>query len=344
MSDITKEEIEEGLTLFRGNSVEVKAPQKTTIRHRGRMVEIEEPAFVKFSTDFKSELIKLGEFSLKVFIYIGLSIGFETQSAYPGIRKIAEETGMDKDTVTGAVEELEEKGFLNVFRRQGNSNVYTPTRYFSIGRTVPSEGTLEQVSLESAKLSLQNAEVSLHGRVDLHNQINQIKQELGKNEENSKRTLQTDEEQPAYEVRRGSQEWKDKLGAELAEENIEAAILYGKPVTQKTVNKQKEILDLEGMIDAQLARLPYNWSGEDEKEKEHFRKFIKGKRKLGQELETWVNWWMSDEWRVASPPWKLRTVKVKWLNAFQETEKPLRPEYQKFAIPQDDSIPNPKES
>lgn len=151
--------------------------------------------------------------------------------------------------------------------------------------------------------------------------------------------LKTDEEQPAY----GSHPEKN-YGFDLEQSDPAWSILAEKPITEKAVNKQKAVLDLEALVDAQLARLPYNWSGEDEKEKEHFRKFIKEKRKLGQELETWVNWWMSDEWRVANPPWKLRTVKVKWLNAFQETEKPLRPEYQKFAIPQDDSIPNPKES
>lgn len=207
---ITKEEIEEGLLLFSGDSVTVEPPRKKVVRRGKRMMEVEEPAYVKFSTDFKSELKHLNEFALKVFIYIGLSIGFETGKAFPGVRKIAEETGMDKDTVTKAVEELEEKGYLDVFRREGNSNIYTPTRYFSIGTTVPSGRTVdEQVSLEDAELSLQNDKLSLNGRVNLHNQINKNQQESAENSF----------------LENAGIEWKILAGAKIEEKDLQGEII-----------------------------------------------------------------------------------------------------------------------
>jgi hypothetical protein len=131
---------------------------------------------------------------------------------------------------------------------------------------------------------------------------------------------------------------------DLEQSDIAWTIAAGKEVTQKQVNKQAEIFEFETMICKELARLPYNFEGDFPKEQDSFRVFLKAKRKLGQELETWVNWWMSDEWRVANPPWKLTAIKVKWLEAFKTTsETPVRPEYQKFVAPaEDDFIPNPK--
>ncbi len=131
----------------------------------------------------------MGEYALKVFIYIGLSINFKTQSAYPGIRKIAEETGMDKDTVTKAVGELEEKGFLEVFRKEKSSNVYTPTRYFSIGESVPSGRTDENLSLDNSNLSLQNENLSLALEGNLHNKNNK-KEQKGLSEEETQQAYQ----------------------------------------------------------------------------------------------------------------------------------------------------------
>lgn len=172
--DITKEEIEEALALLHGeSSVTIEPARKKVVRHKGRMVEVEEAAYVKFSTNFKKELADLGEYALKVFLYIGLSIGFESGSSHPGIRKIAEDTKMNKDTVAKAVEELEEKGFLEVCRREGASNVYTPIRYISIGKTVPPDRTVgDGLSEDETKLSDENAKLSDARRVNLHNQIN----------------------------------------------------------------------------------------------------------------------------------------------------------------------------
>jgi len=131
----------------------VEAPRKITVRKNGRNVEQEIPAWVKFSTEFKTELADLSEYSLKVFIYIGLSVNFDTGVAYPGIRKIAKDTKMDKDTVSKAVADLEEKGFLTIQKRDGNSNIYKPVRFITIGRGVPSDRTPAELSGENAEPS-----------------------------------------------------------------------------------------------------------------------------------------------------------------------------------------------
>jgi DnaD/phage-associated family protein len=146
-------------------SIVVEPPRKITVRRGRKMVEQDEPAWVKFSTDFKDELADLSEYSLKVFIYIGLAVGFETGTAYPGIRKIAEDTKMNKSTVQKCIAELEEKGFMDVYRRDGNSNIYKPTRYFSIG-TVRPDRTVE------TELSGENAELSGGQEGNLHNKNN----------------------------------------------------------------------------------------------------------------------------------------------------------------------------
>ena len=187
VDEVTKEDIEEALALLNGeSSVTIEPARKRVVRHRGRMLEVEDAAFVKFSTAFKKELKDLGEHALKVFLYIGLSIGFETGSSHPGVRKIADETGMAQNTAIKAVQELEDKGFLEVGRRDGASNVYTPIRYISIGKSAsPNDAVgdkpLDEPPQEDAKPPHENDKPPQSGRVDLHNQINQIKQELDKN-------------------------------------------------------------------------------------------------------------------------------------------------------------------
>jgi Predicted transcriptional regulators len=166
-----QEEIERAMNVYDRPSITVEPPKRTTQRRGRKMVEVEEPAFVKFYTDFKAELADLDVYALKVFIYIGLSIGFENGEAWPGIRKIAKETGMDKDTAAKAIDELESKGFLSVYRREGVSNIYKPNHYFAIGGTVPSGRTVDKgpsdgPSDENAELSHENAELSHGGRVN----------------------------------------------------------------------------------------------------------------------------------------------------------------------------------
>lgn len=121
-------------------------------------------------------------------------------------------------------------------------------------------------------------------------------------------------ESPAFHDR------QEDLRDDLAENSLEAAVILGKPLG-KSAQKIKDSLEFHTMICAELARLPFNFDGDLPKEQENFKKFLKEKQKMGQELSTWVNWWMSDEWRVANPPWKLTTIKIKWLEAFPPEPK-----------------------
>jgi hypothetical protein len=160
-------------------SIVVEPPHRRIERHGKQMLEVEDAAFVKFSTEFKTELADLDVYALKVFIYIGLSINFETGTAYPGVRKIAQETKMNKDTVAKAIEELEEKGFLRVQRRDGASNIYKPECYFAIGETVPSGRTPAELSDAGAELSDETVQLSDASRVkDAQPDKQEIKQEL----------------------------------------------------------------------------------------------------------------------------------------------------------------------
>jgi hypothetical protein len=136
------------------------------------------------------------------------------------------------------------------------------------------------------------------------------------------RAFKTDEESPEYEVR-GSDEWKERVGDELAEQSIDAAIYSGKPVKQKAVNKQTEIFELETLIDEQLTRLGMNWREEKPTDQDSFRTFLKKHKKDGKTLDKWVNWWMSDEWRVANPPWNLGAIRKQWNKAFVKAENAL---------------------
>jgi hypothetical protein len=155
-------------------TVVIEPPRTVIARQNGRMVEVDEPAWIKFSTDFKGELKTLDEYSLKVFLYISLSVNWKTGTAWPGLRKIAEDTGMDKDTVAKAVANLEKLTFLTIQKRFGDSNIYKPVRYISIG-TVPPEGT--PPSDENKELSHETPGLSDASRVNLHNKNNKKEQE-----------------------------------------------------------------------------------------------------------------------------------------------------------------------
>lgn len=119
-------------------------------------------------------------------------------------------------------------------------------------------------------------------------------------------------------------EEKHEYGLDLDNVDISWSMLADRPITQSHINKQQAVFEMETMIDTQLARLPLNWTGFQDKDQDNFRKFLKKQRKdFGRELEKFVNWWMSDEWRVANPPWKLETIKTKWLSAFKDDAKPV---------------------
>lgn len=203
-------------------SVAVEPARKISERRGRRFVETETPAYVKFYTDFKEELADIHPYSLKVFLFIGLSIGFETGVAWPGVRTIAEKTGMNKDTVGKAIADLEQQGFLEVWRKTGSRNEYKPVHFFSVGRLSDETGQSKTTELsdetpkpsgQDAELSDENTELSDASSVKTRNQNNKKKeQEEEEGSPKPKNPLLSDLERAAITVFDGrpdlSHNWK----------------------------------------------------------------------------------------------------------------------------------------
>jgi len=162
-------------------SLEIHPATEVISRRNGRMVEEKTPAFVKISTNFKAELPNIDEISLKVWLYIALSVNRFSGKAHPGLRTICEGTGLSINTVRAAIERLENKyALLTVDKGTAKYNIYEPLAFVSANRT-PTSGVsandtvTETVSLESETVSLFDQTVFSHRENELLNQINQIK-------------------------------------------------------------------------------------------------------------------------------------------------------------------------
>jgi biotin operon repressor len=73
----------------------------------------------------RSEAFKtLGGSAVKVYLVIGLYSDFGTDWAYPSIRTIARQTGLSRQTVLTAIEQLSEIGILATSKAKGRSTAY----------------------------------------------------------------------------------------------------------------------------------------------------------------------------------------------------------------------------
>jgi DNA-binding MarR family transcriptional regulator len=155
---------------------------ETVIRRRGKkLVEEIIPAFVKISTNFKSELHDIDSNALKVWLYIALSINRNTEQAHPGIRTLADACNLDKDTVSRAIKRLEALELLRVDRDTKKYNIYEIPEYVSANtkeKTVPMEGTVkESVPTETKSVPIESESVPTSWGLNQSNQSNQKKQE-----------------------------------------------------------------------------------------------------------------------------------------------------------------------
>lgn len=131
----------EAMELLEGTSIEISEPQKIVERRGGKLIESDRPAFVKMYTDFKRELKTIDGDALKVWLYLALSVNRYTKDARPGLRKIAEETGLAINTVRGAIERLErDYHLLDVEKEEGKSSKYHPSDYISVAKETVSNG------------------------------------------------------------------------------------------------------------------------------------------------------------------------------------------------------------
>lgn len=173
-----EENDENALAMFgEGYPSLVIEPERTILERRnGEFQEVVIPAFVKISTAFKTELAKMDSKSLKVWLFIALSVNRNTGKANPGLRTIAKNTGFGVNTVQDCLKELEASGLLKVDRKSRKYNIYEPTQYVSANRLDPVSGTdtdAETVSEKPETVSENTQTVSEGREKNLLNQRNQ---------------------------------------------------------------------------------------------------------------------------------------------------------------------------
>lgn len=152
MTETQSDYVTEAMELLQGVTLEISEPQKVVERRGGKLVESDRPAFVKIYTDFKDELKNIDGDALKVWLFLALSINRYTKDARPGLRKIAEKTGLAVNTVRGAIERLETKyNLLDVEKEDGKGNQYHPSDYVSVSKdTVSNRDTVTQTVSKSS--------------------------------------------------------------------------------------------------------------------------------------------------------------------------------------------------
>lgn len=196
---------------------------ETVIRRRGqKLIEEVIPAFIKISTNFKSELHDIDANALKVWLYIALSINRNTEQAHPGIRTLADACNLDKDTVSRAIKRLEALGLLKVDRDKTKYNIYEIPEYVSANKTVPIEGTITKtVPTEAKTVPIQSETVPTSWGL---NQINQREPDLiaTTSKEKESKTSRFSDATRQNIIERGDPAWSIMVGTsseEIAAQN-----------------------------------------------------------------------------------------------------------------------------
>lgn len=125
---ITEAEIEEGLSILKGDAViQFEKPSEQIVETEQGFEVVQSLGWVKFSAAFRKNMLKkLKGAKLAIFICVSLHLN-EDGFSFPGIDKIAEETDYNRDTVMQAIAEMEDiPGLLSVLRERGKANIYRP--------------------------------------------------------------------------------------------------------------------------------------------------------------------------------------------------------------------------
>jgi DnaD/phage-associated family protein len=125
---ITQEEIDEGVQLLHGEAVvQFEKPSDQIVETEDGYEVVESLGWIKFSTAFRNRMLKtLKGAKLSIFISICLHLN-EHGESFPGLAKIAEETGYHRDTVIVEIQEMELiPGLMKVLRARGKVNHYRP--------------------------------------------------------------------------------------------------------------------------------------------------------------------------------------------------------------------------
>lgn len=115
-----------------------------------------DPFFFRVEHDLlRSESFKsLGGSAIKVYLVIGLYADFGTGWAYPGIRTIASQAGLSRQTVLAAIEELTRSGLLATSKSKGRSTAYRVMRQAPPARPPSKKVRSAQVPAATGPLSL----------------------------------------------------------------------------------------------------------------------------------------------------------------------------------------------
>lgn len=180
-------------------SVEIEHPRRVSSRKaHGEFEEKTLPAWIKFSTAFKEELADIDGNTLKVWIFLALSVDYQGE-AFPSIRTIAKNTKMSHTTVIDCIKSLENLGLLTVRRGEKRFNIYEVTDdYVKVGAEKPF-----QILERSAKNVTENAQI------------------VTENDENVTVGL------TLTRINKNQQELRD----EISKSSVEWAFLAGKDVT-----------------------------------------------------------------------------------------------------------------
>jgi hypothetical protein len=178
MENEISEEVQDAIDMlgagYQESSVEIEAPRTVIRRTNGRLEKVEQQAFIKLSTSFKTELTNISSDALKVWIFIALSINRETEIAYPGLRTISKSVNLAVNTVQKALKELEKLNLLIVDRESYRFNIYKTPGYVSANKkepTVSPRDTLNK-TVSNEQKTVSNGDKSVSPAVIL-NQINQ---------------------------------------------------------------------------------------------------------------------------------------------------------------------------
>jgi hypothetical protein len=157
-------------------TVEIEPPRSVVARRGRENIEEDRPACIKFSTGFKKELSSIDAVSLKVWIFIALSINRNTGKANPGLRTIAAGVGMGVNTVQAALIRLDKKyNLLSIDRESRKYNIYEPLAFVSANKSDPSVSATDTTVSEKEQTVSEKQESVSHTRIlNQSNQSNQI--------------------------------------------------------------------------------------------------------------------------------------------------------------------------
>jgi hypothetical protein len=243
----------------------IEPPRKTLRRKKGEVfAEHESPAWIKFSTVFKDELIDLSGNALKVWVFIALSMDYQGQ-AFPGVMTISAGVGLSHPTVLAAIHELENAHMLTVKREHRHVNLYTISNEFAaVGKT----------SIKNLSSNPEFDESETH--------FDEKDSRFDESGVSSNKNNKNEQEIRAARVK--------KSAAQKRGDVLDGMIHYSQEHRPEIEMRERfeRCLGLSPAWDKHAPR--DTWEG--------FDAWLVERDAAGQPIEDWARWWKADEFRV----------------------------------------------